>query len=407
MAGTRGAASRNGRAASRNGRAASRNGRAARAGLVSALMAAAAVLALAGCATSAVTLTTVAPEEASRSRPADRDGDAAPAGAAPADAANAAAGPTHPDALEATMEVRPNADGTSAEVTGEARITSPLAPALTLIGDVVPSEGGVVLYLTEVRIFTNWANGWTEGRYEASGNLRLEPAGGSAAGGSAGGAGTGRTAGAGGGGAGPEAVGLTHTAYSVTLADPPQLWSVVEGEIRYYDTYYRGDDGVAKVRARVDRLRELATLLREEMDFAPVYPVGRAGLLERVGLGGGDGAADPANGTPGEGAGQGGGTSQGDSAATPAEAGTFHNAVFPFLFPEVAGEPVPEGPTRIGSDIVWSITYTENHFPERFRPLRDSGTLYRDYEEAFGLFYSFYNLPYLMTALDGAVLHLE
>ena len=241
-----------------------------------------------------------------------------------------------------------------------AYLTSPLTPSLTFVGDAVAEkDGSIVLYLTGLRIFTNWANGWTEGRYEASGNLKLEPTRGAQA------------------EAGPT------PAYTVTVTDPPALWSVVEGEVRYYDTYYRGDDGVAKVRARVDRLQELSRLLRDDFDLAPVYWTRRRGSAEEL---------------------------------------SFHGAVFPLLFPELAGDNVAatlpaavdtrpgellNGETVVGSDIAWSIDYTEAVFPENFRALRNSGTLFRDYEEAFELFYSFYNLPYLTTELSGTVVQLE
>jgi hypothetical protein len=253
---------------------------------------------------------------------------------------------------------------------GERRalLTSSLTPSLTFVGDAVTEETGrITIYLTEMRIFTNWANGWTEGRYEASGNLELRPAP-SAAGGAA-------------SKDGEAAAGVT--AYTLYVTDQPALWSVVEGEVRYYDTYYRGDDGIAKVRARVDRLRELSRILREEFDLAPVYRRMRRGSGERQ---------------------------------------PFQSAVYPLLFPELAdGDLAPavaaevngsrdellEGPTEIGSDIAWSVRYTETVFPENLHALRNSGTIFRDYEEAFELFYSFYNLNYLTAELSGTVVTME
>ncbi len=367
-----------------------------------ALIAAASVLALAGCATSAVTLTTTAPAEADKhgspidaQTPADTHESADATDSADTRASVGAPAPpevrSRANELPVTVEIIPSSEDPAAAVSGEARITSPLMPALTLVGDVVPTDGAADIYLTELRIFTNWANGWTEGRYEASGRIRLEPRDAEAPDARA----ASRAAPA------VAAVGLSKTAYTIAVADPLQMWSIVEGEIRYYDTYHRHDDGVAKVRARVDRVRELADWLREEQGFRPVYRVDRPRLLERIGSpsrGGRGSRGQVQSDAPAGSAGS-------DEDAT--AAASFHEAVLPVLFPEVAGDPIPGGATEVGSDILWSIGYTETHFPERFRRLRNSGTLYRDYEEAFGLFYSFYNLPYLMTALDGAVLHLE
>lgn len=240
----------------------------------------------------------------------------------------------------------PDGHGVTLELFGaqdepEVHIRSSLIPSLTMIGDLIRTDdGSAEIYLTSVRLFSNWANGWTEGRYEASGRLSLEPVTPEAA-------------------AGP---------YTLGLEDPPELWGIVEGEIRYYDTYYRGDDGIAKVRARVDRLQALADFLRARPDSPTFYPGLRRG-----------GPEQPA----------------------------FREETRPLLFPELTRRELPEGPVEIGSDISWSVSYTEENFPERLHPLRNSGTMFRDYEEALELFYSFYNLAYVTTALDGAVVRSE
>jgi hypothetical protein len=238
----------------------------------------------------------------------------------------------------------------------QARISSSLIPSLTFIGDLIPrDEGGADIYLTALELFANWANGWTDGRYEASGRLVLLPAE------------NGPTDDAAANTAGSDTP-IPPGRYELRLEDPPKLWSVVDGEIRYYDAYYRGDDGVAKVRARVDRLQAFAAFLREQSDAPAFYPELRRGTPERP---------------------------------------SFREETRPLLFPELTGEELPEGPVEIGADIPWSTTYTDETFPERLRPLRDSGTMFRDYEEALELFYSFYNLAYVTTALDGAVVGSE
>jgi hypothetical protein len=56
----------------------------------------------------------------------------------------------------------------------------------------------------------------------------------------------------------------------------------------------------------------------------------------------------------------------------------------------------------LGAGIVWDKQYTEKIFPEQYIELRNSGTLYRDFEEAQELFYTIYNLDYVMnTYLQG------
>ena len=257
-----------------------------------------------------------------------------------------------PEGAELMIDIYRASDRPEASNQPEARIRSSLIPALTLVGDLVPGERGQTeIYLTTIELFANWANGWTEGRYEASGRLSLiatnafDPGVESS---------SGRL--------------MAPGRYVLRVEDPPKLWGVVAGEIRYYDSYYRGDDGVAKVRARVDRLQALAEFLREQPDSPEFYRHMRRGSPEHP---------------------------------------SFREDSLPRLFPEPAGEELPEGPREIGSDIAWSVDYTEKNFPEQLRPLRNSGTMFRDYEEALELFYSFYNLEHVTTAMDGAVVRSE
>ena len=96
-----------------------------------------------------------------------------------------------------------------------------------LVGDEDPPSR---LYVTEARLFANWSNGWTEAFMEASGVLVLT---------------------------------RTDGGVTVTAQEPLELWSVTSGEIRYYDSYIIGEDGLRRVTARVDRLTALAQWLRD------------------------------------------------------------------------------------------------------------------------------------------------
>jgi hypothetical protein len=55
-----------------------------------------------------------------------------------------------------------------------------------------------------------------------------------------------------------------------------------------------------------------------------------------------------------------------------------------YLFPEVYGYSSPvDGKTTIPAlGIDWNTAYTKAKLPEALWPLRDSGTLYRDYQES-------------------------
>ena len=74
----------------------------------------------------------------------------------------------------------------------------------------------------------------------------------------------------------------------------------------------------------------------------------------------------------------------------------YGKAVESLLFPEVFGPsrefPVPregEGENRYewGEGYEWDRAYSLKYLPEELRPVRDSGTLYRDYIEGRGLFF--------------------
>lgn len=210
------------------------------------------------------------------------------------------------------------------ELYGEYR--NPLIPAAVIYADVEKGEkDNLRVYVTKVRFFTNWPNGWTEGVYEASGMYLLSD---------------------------------DDENARIRLQDEFTLWDIVTGEIRYFDTYYRGDDGFSKVKHRIDRMTEISRYLQEEKEFPRYY-------REDV----------------------------------------FLTDVGEFLFPEATGTDTGTGgenETALGAGIFWDKSYSEKILPEQYVELRNSGTLYRDFEEAPGLFFTIYNLDYVMnTYLEG------
>ncbi len=198
---------------------------------------------------------------------------------------------------------------------------NPLIPAAVIYTDVEKgTKENLRLYVTKVRFFTNWPNGWTEGVYEASGMYLISDD--------------------------------TENA-RIKLQDEFTLWDIVSGEIRYFDTYYRGDDGFSKVKNRIDRMTEISRYLQEEKGFPPYY-----------------------------------------------RENNFLTSVEEFLFPEVTGAEKGTGgkkETALGAGIFWNKGYSEKILPEQYIELRNSGTLYRDFEEAPELFYTIYNLDYVMN----------
>ncbi len=109
----------------------------------------------------------------------------------------------------------------------EVTVTTPWLPGTELFGNLE----GTTVYVTGVRLFANWANGWTEAFFEASGILRVVP--------------------------------VAGTRFSLHTDEPVELWTLYDGGIRHFDTYLLGEDGLIGVRGRVNRLKEVAFWLRE------------------------------------------------------------------------------------------------------------------------------------------------
>lgn len=206
-------------------------------------------------------------------------------------------------------------------------LKSDLLPGFELSGIILKENEKDILYITKVRIFSNWERGWTEGFYEASGKYLIEKS-------------TGGD--------------------KLIEVDPFELWDIVSGEIRYYDTYYRGDDGLRKVRNRLDRLRELSKALIEDMNYPKYFT-------------------------------------------------DLEKNLYPILFPEVYNFNKLKREGRLSKDfynsnlevevirgngINWRSDYTKAVFPKEFWELRDTGSIYRDALEAPDIFKSLYNLNY-------------
>ncbi len=242
------------------------------------------------------------------------------------------------------VAVRPLAEAAPGSGPIPAEIVSPLVPSMTVRGELValgPDE--YAFNALEARVFGNWPNGWTEGLYEASGSLRLRRAGG---------------------------------AWTSSLIDPFKLWDIRKGEIRYYETYFLRDDGLKKTKQRVDRMIELSGFMRKSLGMPAVYREEKDGDLPLL---------------------------------------AFKEDVERLLFPErgdfeeleragrlAAGFRTVPGTAETvrGDGLLWRKDYTAAVLPENLRELRDSGTLHRDFEEAPGLWMSFYNLSYLVGLLE-------
>jgi len=140
---------------------------------------------------------------------------------------------------------------------------------------------------------------------------------------------------------------LNETSAVFSLNSDIEKVQIMQGKIRLYDTTVTGSDAVNNLRNREDRIEELAEWMRNREDS----PKG----LDRK---------------------------------------AFQNFWKPVLFPEICpkskrpnGWQLPDDTYKRAEEIKWNTGYTQRVFPEILQPVRDSGTLLRDWEEAFEWIY--------------------
>lgn len=141
--------------------------------------------------------------------------------------------------------------------------------------------------------------------------------------------------------------------FSIREIDRMMIWEIKKGELRHYDEYYREDDGLHKMRNRISRIREVSRFLKKEMGFPPFSP---------------------------------------SLYSNKKEGKAFTKLQGKFLFPEVfGGVTIP----FLSAGKYWDNEYTKENFPDHLIALRNTGSLWRDFEECPGIFISLYNIDYI------------
>jgi hypothetical protein len=115
---------------------------------------------------------------------------------------------------------------------GEVELTSPFLPAFQFQGTLSaygPAE--LLLQVHRVRIFDNWNNGWIEGEAEAFGTFLFT---------------------------------RHYLTWRAAMRDPLGIGEIKSGEVRYFDRYYRNEEGTLRVHVRVEQLKSLIEKLKED-----------------------------------------------------------------------------------------------------------------------------------------------
>ncbi|HKL86352.1 MAG TPA: hypothetical protein VJ861_08485 [Treponemataceae bacterium] len=190
------------------------------------------------------------------------------------------------------------------------------------------SPESTIFYVEEIQWFSNWNDGWTESLILASGKARLVK-------------GKGKTR-------------------SAEFIEPVTLEETQEAAIRYRDTILRGTDARVAFSRRLDRISASIAFLIEYENQTNNDPRDKSEIR----------------------------------LSNMRDKKTFVKNVRQLFFPEVYGFPkgfiesprINENRER-GEGINWDLRYTEKVFPPEFAAIRNSGTLFRDWEETADLFY--------------------
>jgi len=133
---------------------------------------------------------------------------------------------------------------------------------------------------------------------------------------------------------------------SLEIIEAPEQLQITKGRIHNYDTRITGNDALVSLRNRFDRVASLTEWMLSVSDIK----------------------------------GQ--------------KIDDFEKSWKPVLFPEMVSQknrPVSWRQAadvfRTAEDVNWNISYTKRMFPEELIPVRDSGTMLRDWEEALSLIY--------------------
>jgi len=135
--------------------------------------------------------------------------------------------------------------GSLEALVGEVEVTSAFLPAFQFQGTLSAySPAELLLQVHRVRIFDNWNNGWLEGEANAFGTFLFT---------------------------------RHYLTWRTVMRDPLGIGEIKSGEVRYFDRYYRKEEGTLRVHVRIEQLKRFVEKLREESN-TPVV-IGGAGFI--------------------------------------------------------------------------------------------------------------------------------
>lgn len=218
----------------------------------------------------------------------------------------------------------------------ECTLRDRLLPGSLILGTAAQDTSGKwIISVEKVKWFNNWSDGWSEAMIVASGTLSLE-----------------LTA--------PENPALGWT---VTVIEGLKLEYASTAMIRYRDKILYGDQAVEMFNRRIERVKTAGAFLGASLSGRTFMTVKAERKKSR------------------------------DT--------SFEYCAGSILFPELYGYPegTAESPNlkenrSHGEGLTWDTGYSDEHLDPVLKDVRDSGTLYRDWEESVELFY-FLAVPWI------------
>jgi hypothetical protein len=208
---------------------------------------------------------------------------------------------------------------------GRASVDLPYGKGVRITGEAFIREDGSWIFHTDVlEWFSNWHKGWTRARFGMTGSFLLKPAGDSR---------------------------------KIEILEFPRIISVLEGQVRYREKRYYGDRSRDIISRRWTRASAASSYIRNTLNLSS-YPF----IITGEGY----------------------------------DSKEFRKDLERLLFPEVYGygaafppPPYWEGPEDRyveKEEVLWDRSYSRTYIPPELQPVRDSGTLFRDYWECSGFF---------------------
>jgi len=183
-----------------------------------------------------------------------------------------------------------------------------------------------VFYTDRLHLFFNWNDGWTESQIALQGAVRLSLD--------------------------------DKNKWKMSVIETPLLGSVLQGEIRFRRKKIKGDRAIDFMSRRLARTRSVTDFIQRTLTVSDYnFDDSKNDLFSK----------------------------------------DFNKKIKQLLFPEVYGftEEYPQPPIQNeqtdrlvrGEEIQWDTLYTSEYFPEELWDVRNSGTLFRDFEEASNFIY--------------------